>query len=630
MAFRLKLLLTFIIYGLSLVIFTQVIKFKLDERHIKTASIEKASEIFEKKSKFFKYYIKDTNLKLLSIKNSKTFAAFQTTPSDMENINSLFLDIASTSDNIMQLRYIDKDGKELIRIDRNTYSSNTYLVPKEKLQDKSTRYYFQEAFKSKPETFWYSHLDLNIEHGIIEKPIKPVLRVAIPTLYKGEKTGILIINIFMKNFLKELTDDVFNNIYLFDHDGKIMVDSVHKHCWSKYLNTDENIYTHFNKENLKDIFLQDRYSSENIYAGNIFLNTRESIHMIIEPKYEYIEDELSEIISDLSLILLGVILISLPLSYFFSNIPTKLKEKVDKQKEEQDVLLSLFDLGDAVLFKWNNDENWSVNSVSKSVEKLLGYKDSDFIDDNVTYASCIHHDDLEQVLEGVTQAVDSKVYFFGHKPYRVITKDKKLKWILDRTVVVRDAEDTIINFIGYLTDITELKNSELLLKNISRTDQLTKISNRMHIDDILQAQFYRFNRSSEVCSVILLDIDYFKAVNDQYGHLIGDKVLIEFAKLLNTSIRVGDTVGRWGGEEFLIILPYTDLEQATLIAEKLRLLVSSYTFTKVNQKTASFGVATFEEGMSIESLTNEADKALYKSKKDGRNCVSVMQVESLR
>jgi len=623
-----KLLIAFIFYGLSLVVFTQLLGFKLNEQHIKETSLKKASEVFRTKDKMFQRYIKNTNLKLLSIRNSKIFKNYQKNQNDNSAVESFFLAIAETSDNIMQLRYLDKSGMEVVRIDRKLYASDAFIVPKEQLQNKSTRYYFSETIKQDENKFWYSKLDLNIEHSEIEKPLKPVIRVAVATSIDGEKSGVLIINIFMKNFLKELSEDSFNNIYLVDTDGMIMVSPLAEHCWSRYLENNTTCINYFDSEELNKIVMKDTYTGKNIYSSKIFLKNGEGIRMIVEPKTEHIEAELSLIISNIALILLGVFLISFPLSYFFSGIPAKLKEKVDKQKMEQDILLSLFDLGDAVLFKWNNDENWSVSSVSKSVKKLLGYEENDFRNATVTYSDCIHHDDLSRVTQEMKAAVDSEVYFFEHTPYRVVTKDGKLKWILDSTVIVRDKKGEIINFIGYLTDITELKNQELALEKLSRTDQLTQINNRMHIDEVLQLQYYRFNRSHEVCSIILVDIDYFKLVNDEYGHIVGDKILIEFANLMKDSIRVGDIIGRWGGEEFLIILPHTNLNQAVVLAEKLRGLIEKHIFATLTNKTASFGVATLKEGMSIESFIDKADKALYKSKESGRNCVSIIQEES--
>ena len=625
MSFKLKLLLTFIVYGLSLVLFTQFAVFKTNENSLKSSTLKKATDIYVQRNNLFKKHLKETKLKLLAIKNSKTFRSYLINPTNTKDIESLFFDISSTSDNIMQLRYIDKNGMEKIRVDRDSYSSPSRLIPKEKLQNKKDRYYFKETIKIQENQFYYSKLDLNIEHGEIEIPINPVLRVSIPIIQNKEIDGILILNIFMKNFLNEFTNTPFFNICLINNDGVILIDSHEEHSWSEYIGIKAYITQHLENEDLKSILTNDQYLGNNIYSGKISLENGENIRMLIEPKSEYIQEKLSATTYELLLILIVVILISFPSSYFLSTIPARLKAEVDQQKSEQDVLLSLFDLSDAVLFQWNNDAKWSVKFVSKNVHKLLGYNKSIFQNNHITYTNCIHPDDLAQVTKEVTQAIESDVYFLVHKPYRVITKDQKIKWILDSTVIVRDKNNEIIEFVGYLTDITTLKHQELILKNISITDQLTRVFNRMHIDEILQIQQYRYNRAQELCSIILIDIDYFKSVNDEFGHLIGDKVLIEFANVLQSSIREGDTLGRWGGEEFLIILPHTNLEQTILLAQKLRVIIENTLFTVVKHKTASFGVASFKGQMDIENLIDKADKALYQSKKNGRNCVSTIQ-----
>lgn len=627
MSFKIKLFITFIAYGLGLVIFTQLVVFKLQEVHIKSDSIQKAADTFNAKDKYLQMYIKNSNLKLLSIKESLSFKKYLAYTKNIDTINSLFLDIAATNDNIMQLRYLDNEGMEVVRIDRDYYSSKPYLIPEKNLQNKSSRYYFKEILNYDKNGFWYSRIDLNVEHTKIEKPVKPVLRIGIPVFHNDEKKGILIINIFMKKFVEELVDSSVYNIYIFDTKGNILVDSMHKYCWSKYLDDKSGLLNQFPIE-FDRIISAKEYYTEDIYSNIISLNNGEDIHILIEPKKELIQKELTSHIYELAWIILAVILFSFPLSYFISATPSRLKEQVDKQKAEQDVLLSLFDLSDAVLFKWNNDIHWSVSFVSKSVTKLIGYSQKDFQTNSIEYANRIHPDDLTQVMEEVSDAVENKVYFFEHKPYRIITKNGDIKWILDSTVILRDEKDNVINFVGYLTDITELKNNELELQNISRTDQLTKISNRMHLDDMLQNQYHRFYRDNEICSVILIDIDYFKSVNDQHGHLIGDSVLIEFASLLSASIRAKDILGRWGGEEFLIILPYTNLSQAMQLAEKLHSIINNHIFGVVKHKTASFGVTELYKGITIQKLLDTADNALYKSKENGRNRITAIGEET--
>ena len=160
------------------------------------------------------------------------------------------------------------------------------------------------------------------------------------------------------------------------------------------------------------------------------------------------------------------------LEYEILQINRDLEEKVSQRIVEQQVLLSLFDKGDSVLFKWNNDDTWTVAHVSDSIFKVLGYDKEDFLSDTITYASCIHEEDLDTVFQEVKDAIAKDKEYFEHKPYRVYTKDRDIKWIHDSTVIVRDENDNIINFVGYISDITELKEKDRQLLQQSRMAQM--------------------------------------------------------------------------------------------------------------------------------------------------------------
>lgn len=167
------------------------------------------------------------------------------------------------------------------------------------------------------------------------------------------------------------------------------------------------------------------------------------------------------------------------------------------------------------------------------------------------------------------------------------------------------------------------------LEKLSVTDQLTKLYNRRKIDNILATEIEQARRYKQSFSLILIDIDHFKKINDRYGHLVGDRVLQALSKLFSSSIRKTDMVGRWGGEEFLIISLEKDLEKVLIFVEKLRALVDSHHFKTVGNITCSFGVAHFTQGDTIDSLLRRADIALYEAKKSGRNCVKTEQGKHL-
>ena len=119
----------------------------------------------------------------------------------------------------------------------------------------------------------------------------------------------------------------------------------------------------------------------------------------------------------------------------------------------------------------------------------------------------------------------------------------------------------------------------------------------------------------------MLDIDHFKSVNDTYGHDVGDAVLVKFSEIISQTIRENDVVGRWGGEEFLLICPETYIKQSSELAELLRTRIENSDFPIVGRKTASFGVAAYKEEESITELLKQADNALYQAKENGRNQV---------
>ncbi len=168
--------------------------------------------------------------------------------------------------------------------------------------------------------------------------------------------------------------------------------------------------------------------------------------------------------------------------------------------------------------------------------------------------------------------------------------------------------------------IQTLEN-EKKLELMSLTDQLTGLYNRHKLHQVFTSEINRSNRFEEIFGIILLDLDLFKNVNDNYGHDVGDLVLKEISQILKDNIRISDTLGRWGGEEFLIILPQIDLEGAVVLAQKLRKEIENHQFSIVGKMTASFGIAYYRKGDDENSIIKRADEALYKAKEMGRNIV---------
>ncbi len=212
----------------------------------------------------------------------------------------------------------------------------------------------------------------------------------------------------------------------------------------------------------------------------------------------------------------------------------------------------------------------------------------------------------------------------GQKAWSGEIKNRKKNgdfyWVSVKIEPIYDGFGKVMGYQSVRFDITDKKKVE----ELSLTDSLTGVHNRRKFDEIMEYQFSIWKRFEKDFSLIFIDLDDFKIVNDTYGHNIGDKVLIEISAIVKGNIREVDSLCRWGGEEFVIICPYTDEKGAIMLAEKVRLSIEEYDFKFIDKQTASFGVGTIKKDENIEFLVDKVDRALYKAKKLGKNRVETI------
>jgi len=492
---------------------------------------------------------------------------------------------------------VKDNGKEMVRLDN--IDGDIIAVKKQKLQSKGSRYYFKHTVSLSPDQVFISKIDLNKEHGSIVFPIVPTIRIATPIYSDGEVFAIVVINAMVDRLfnIQKYKNIKNNNIYLCNSEGYYLFHNDVDKIFGFEFQKDYRLQNDFNAEAIftTDIEHLSFYGDNNVAfyakkielgetfivlarsATDIFLKEQSNEYetkmymyilavtfmiaifstvltkiltapiykltnrakMVAESKGEVeinfedikTNDEIGELAASMEYMLENILKSKQELSQFASS----LEKEVQKRTKEQEILLSIFDKGDAVLFKWNNDKHWSIASVSHSVYKLLGYKDKDFLSESVVYAECIHQDDLERVTQEVQDAVEHKSYFFEHKPYRLVTKDGNVKWVHDYTIIVRDeVSDEITHFIGYLTDITALKelNDQLEKKVQSgirevreRDELLAQQSKLASMGEMIGAIAHQWRQPLNELSINIQNLD-----DDYEDGLIDKEFIDEFIK----------------------------------------------------------------------------------------------------
>ena len=294
---------------------------------------------------------------------------------------------------------------------------------------------------------------------------------------------------------------------------------------------------------------------------------------------------------------------------------------------------------------------------------MLGYDVHCFDKSVFTWENVIHPDDYPRVMEYFESYINGDIDTYKIK-YRCKKDDGSHLWIEDSgRIVERTSEGKVARMIGAHTDINDaimaedrlLRQNELLLtdnaslealieertkeleelnvkleKEVQQAehnasfDVLTGTYNRRMFEEMFLKEVDRAKRYSHPLCLVLIDIDEFKLFNDNYGHKIGDEILCSIADILRQSLRQSDTLARWGGEEFIVILPNIDIDQAREKAEMIRKLIEKSKFSGSMNVTCSFGLTKYIDGESSDAVFIRTDRALYRAKDLGRNQTQVL------
>ncbi len=311
------------------------------------------------------------------------------------------------------------------------------------------------------------------------------------------------------------------------------------------------------------------------------------------------------------------------------------------------------------------DWNLTTGKVNRSIGwyRMLGYKDDCLPLTPEAWLEIVHPDDRKEVMSCLM------TYMQGESPeyravYRCIRADGKHLWVQDRGRYVEfDADGQPLRMIGACTDVHTLYNAKEELKekthalarlnaeleslvekrtqalrqsnkhlsnkineitHLSQTDSLTGLSNRRHFEEIFYRELRRVRRNQSPVSLMIMDLDHFKDLNDTYGHQVGDEVLTAFSQSVKECLRDSDTFARWGGEEFIILMPESTLLHGRVLAERIRQQVNNTDYPHGVRVTASYGVSSYINGEQASEFFRRVDECMYLAKTRRDTIISSM------
>lgn len=552
-------------------------------------------------------------------------------------------DIANFSqhmDRYDQIRWLDHNGVEQLRIDHRNGSSR--IVPVTALQDKSNRYYYKEAIVLPPGSIFVSPLDLNVEHGKLEVPYKPMLRFAMPTRDAAGKTnGLLILNYQASILLQNFANTLYmpdTELALINAQGYWLYSSVGEPAWGFMLGQDER----FGKrdaeawreietassgdiETAKGLYTFASFDiadfSKRVDAGSVVVpEKRPSLAPLNRGRLIVVTHSPQSTLSTINFDHFKHYTLLLLLSF---SVLAFLSWRSARTNLEKNRLLDRLALHATVMENATNgimitDQKNQIVSINHAFTELTGYTPDEVIGKDPSILSSGRHD--ESHFANMWFSLEERGHWEGELWNRHKNGELYPEWV--SITAVFDHQGELSNYIGIFSLLSEQKSTEARLRELANSDPLTGLINRnLFLDRTAQA-LVNARRTQDKTAILFLDLDKFKPINDSLGHAMGDKVLRDVARRMQDTVRGSDTVARFGGDEFVILLTgLNDSEEAGVVAGKvIEAIAAPLEYNGVEcQVGVSIGISLCpDDAETVESLLKCADEAMYAAKAGGR------------
>ncbi|CAG0123858.1 Diguanylate cyclase DgcM [Rhodocyclaceae bacterium] len=571
-----------------------------------------------------------------------------------EEVANLFLVLSREAGSYDQVRYIDASGQEVIRVDYN--DGSPAIVPQDMLQNKAERYYFRDTLKLNQGETFVSPLDLNIEHDRLEMPYKPVIRFGTPVFdSQGNKKGVILLNYlggeliqFFRNSMK-MGDG--HSAMLLNRDGYWLSSSRPEDEWGFMLGRSERTFGHDFPAEWRDISAGEQgalrtakglFIYTTVYPLSLGQHSSTGSALARAPSERDLtaEDYLWKIVSfvphealsraafynqtDVRILFVIACLAIAAAAWIVAHITLsreRARADLAASKARYDELVRNSPVG-VYLLHIHADGSMRLEYASPVFCRILGLDANAVLRDASAAFAAVHPDDRDRLIRSSQEAVTSL------KPFRWEGRfiiDSETRWIrISSDPMPQPGGGSL--WSGVISNISERKKLEHELERQARIDVLTGLNNRRHFFELAEQELARIRRHAEPLSLLMLDLDRFKSVNDTYGHAVGDEVLKKLGEVSLHTMREIDILGRLGGEEFVVLLPETTGERALEVAERLRSAIADAAVPledgSLLRFTVSIGVTSLAAtDTTVGAMINRADAAMYRAKNEGRNRV---------
>ncbi len=545
-----------------------------------------------------------------------------------------FKSVLKSERHIMQMRIIKRDGMELIRVDRDSNNPNTIIIKKpDQMQFKGSRTYFRESMQLNPGNFYLSPIELNKEFGQISLPKTWVIRVAAPVYSESVKIqAVVVINYFANALLAQITTNLPRGfqVSIFDHKMQRVI--------SNYDNKKSELEFDFRK--LVQTYFDTGEVTE-VSGTHILYFVSPVIHNAQNKQPLYLFGAArSSLINPLNIIGINkftlAAIIFLPALLVFGwwsvllyfKLQREYVKKADAYRESDVRHQAILNAAvDAII---TIDQDGVIESVNPAAEKIFGYTFDEMLGRNISMLMS-ESDRSEHVkkLHAYNEQSSSVIGVAGREVTALRKNGSKFPIEVGISQMIINGEK---KFTGIVRDITPRKIYQLKLERHAYFDTLTNLPNRAQLENRLGQELSNARRHHYYGAVLFIDMDAFKEINDLYGHIAGDTILIQVANRLSDLVRQEDIIGRLGGDEFLAILTGLGSDEEKAMQDGMQVannvrdkLLQPYTYeNKILLLEVSIGVVIYpyaDDKNKVVQYIHFADTAMYAAKKNAENKV---------